>query len=812
MQPLIFLEGPPGYVGTPPACQRMECRNNIDCPLGQKCVKGICDKGTQPECPGQCGANAECVVSPTTSDPICVCPPGTTGNPSVQCYDPTAPPTSFISPSPSWGDPCNPNPCQAPAECHLVQGSRACVCPSGFTGDPSNCVPMTTVPAFPSSSSTAAHPFQCIHDGDCKNGENCISGRCEDMCNGICGYNAICEPAYQRSYRSIASRGKLLRATQPDLGCMCPHGYEGNPYVSCTPIRTAPPPPQSTMPVQPDPVCFPSPCAEMADCVPINGAAVCKCHPGFEGNPYQECRQSIFAPSPVDDRTTVPRPTQAHVSPVSPNELDYQGHSWGHHTHIGDTHSREHFPSSHQPPIHQEYDRAHASPPSERGFSSRQPPPPPTPQHTEPPYPPVQQTTQYADKPLIPSPHPSRIYDHDQGLVTVGFVPSSVYPTNGHALDTPTPKTLNPPMSPLSPVTPTRMFDQEQGSVTFGFLPSTLYPSNGQTADTPPPQTLNPPMSPMSPILPSNDDRDECTFKNPYADYDMDSCGVGHRCERDFHGVKKCVCISPFDCVGPTSVYAGNRCHTSRDCLLSEHVCVNETCRNPCSPEFSPCAGIAFAECRVIEGNVLCTCRRGYVGNPGSGLDCRPKRFVLPSGSIYPTNAKKYLIHGGHHNASSDFIINLSHFNRHNISRPRNNSMGDFDSSDSDSIINESGYEDDDIIISSGTSSPPGQGSTSLRHHRRHDTNHLTETDGTSKLGSCGFGSGHDCDEKSHCRVLNGTPMCVCKVGYHGKYPNCKPECEKNDDCPDTMACQYLQCIDPCIEEKLFCAENAFCR
>lgn len=67
-----------GYVGAPPNC-RPECIINPDCPSQQACLNNKC----RDPCPGSCGTNAQCqVVSHAVT---CVCSPGFTGNPFIQC-------------------------------------------------------------------------------------------------------------------------------------------------------------------------------------------------------------------------------------------------------------------------------------------------------------------------------------------------------------------------------------------------------------------------------------------------------------------------------------------------------------------------------------------------------------------------------------------------------------------------------------------------------------------------------------------------------------------------------------------------------
>lgn len=709
----------------------------------------VCDQGFDPNCNDKCGHFAECRIVPGTNDPVCQCPSGTTGNPLVVCTSLTG--SGDVSPTGSWGDPCNPNPCQSPAECRVVQGNRACVCPPGFYGDPSNCI-TTTAAAFPPPGSTGGARYEpCRHDGECRPDENCVEGRCQDLCNGICGYNAICEPPYQRKYRSIMSTaGSGKTKHDAEVRCSCPPGHEGNPYVSCIPIRNPPPPspgavPSATSPADP---CFGSPCGRLAECTPYNNAPLCRCPQGFSGNPYVECRYPTLSPSSQgptsDDAFTKPFPGKA--TPISPDELDFQGHSWGHHTDLNlNNEERNFIPQS---PTRDNRNRDQFEPTVAAGsrFNSRPP---------------------FRDKSFPPPPTSSHIYDE---------TPPSFPPSSSSSFSSQRPY----PPTDLSP------------------------------GETPTPKTLGRPMSPLAPIPPPWDDRDECSFRNPYADYDMDSCGVGRRCERDFRGIKRCVCISPFDCTGPTSIYHRGKCQTNRDCLLSDHICKNGTCVDPCSSRYSPCAGVAFAECRVIEGNVLCMCRRGYVGSPASGLDCRPKRGLSSSSDVFPSSVALKDRFGNRHllvkflNGTDQMVdVDSDNFynNGYNISggnggiwtntnndtsssndddeESNNVREGSFTGSDSESYdSNKDNSNDDDeegdVIISSGSTktSALGTGGTSNRHHRRHDKNHVgleiekeTKQEVDLLYGHCGFGTGHNCDEKSHCLVVNDRPVCVCKTG-----------------------------------------------
>lgn len=70
----------PGYFGNPYEGCRPECTVNTDCPSNRICQQNKC----QDPCPGTCGVNADCQT--INHAPLCICPPGYTGNPFQKCY------------------------------------------------------------------------------------------------------------------------------------------------------------------------------------------------------------------------------------------------------------------------------------------------------------------------------------------------------------------------------------------------------------------------------------------------------------------------------------------------------------------------------------------------------------------------------------------------------------------------------------------------------------------------------------------------------------------------------------------------------
>jgi len=50
---------------------------------------------------------------------------------------------------------------------------------------------------------------------------------------------------------------------------------------------------------------------------------------------------------------------------------------------------------------------------------------------------------------------------------------------------------------------------------------------------------------------------------------------------------------------------------------------------------------------------------------------------------------------------------------------------------------------------------------------------------------------------------------CSCQPQMIGSPPNCRPECNFNNDCPSELACKNQRCVDPCPG---LCGINASCR
>lgn len=144
-------------------------------------------------------------------------------------------------------NPCHPSPCGPNSQCKVTNNSPSCSCIPEFVGSPPNCRP------------------ECVTNNECEFNLACINNKCKDPCYHTCGNNAEC---------------KVISHTP---NCFCIPGYQGDPFVSCTPNVS----PVIAELINP---CIPSPCGANAICKERNGAGSCACLPNYLGNPYEGCR------------------------------------------------------------------------------------------------------------------------------------------------------------------------------------------------------------------------------------------------------------------------------------------------------------------------------------------------------------------------------------------------------------------------------------------------------------------------------------------------------------------------------------------
>lgn len=141
--------------------------------------------------------------------------------------------------------PCTPSPCGPNSICREVNEAPSCTCLEGYHGQAPNCRP------------------ECTSNEDCSSHLSCINMKCKNPCEGSCASNAECK---------VVSHSPI---------CLCPIGFTGDPFFSCTQLMTE---------IDLSTPCSPSPCGANALCKERNNAGSCMCVEGYIGNPYEGCR------------------------------------------------------------------------------------------------------------------------------------------------------------------------------------------------------------------------------------------------------------------------------------------------------------------------------------------------------------------------------------------------------------------------------------------------------------------------------------------------------------------------------------------
>lgn len=225
------------YQGNPYDGCRPECTLSADCQRNQACMRNRC---VDP-CPGTCGVNAVCEVS--NHIPVCSCIQGYEGDPFSSCR-PKPKDMEKVQQT------CSPTPCGANSQCRDVNNHAVCSCMDGYVGAPPQCRP------------------ECVVSSECSALQACVNKKCIDPCAGSCGIEARCE---------VINHSPI---------CGCPPGKTGDPFNRCLDIP--PPPPDQEKQIPRDP-CFPSPCGPNSLCKASASGPSCQCLPEFFGSP-PNCR------------------------------------------------------------------------------------------------------------------------------------------------------------------------------------------------------------------------------------------------------------------------------------------------------------------------------------------------------------------------------------------------------------------------------------------------------------------------------------------------------------------------------------------
>ncbi|XP_047739045.1 uncharacterized protein LOC108675679 isoform X3 [Hyalella azteca] len=326
----------------PLASVTIACSNSDDCDLKNSCINMFCYDVCSL---GICGEDADC--KPLKHRPVCLCPPGTTGNPQIRCtaistavhdtrppivfipapepkepiYPVSAPSSTFLPPltsqtplpffptSPTFIEPITDAPlpvgCTIETECKFDEKCVSALCAKTCSVTPCSEGSECRAVADHSAVCTLTRPIgvipECIVDTDCLDHQACVDTGCRDAClaNNPCAPNAVCKGENHRPQ------------------CYCPPGYVGNPHVSCK-LPELPTTPRPHDPVKPRPEClvdedcdlslacddgtcrdpctYKISCGFNAECLVTVHSPSCVCQTGFTGNPYVHCYPPTPAP------------------------------------------------------------------------------------------------------------------------------------------------------------------------------------------------------------------------------------------------------------------------------------------------------------------------------------------------------------------------------------------------------------------------------------------------------------------------------------------------------------------------------------
>lgn len=226
----------PNYLGDPQSGCHAECTINSDCPADKACFNSKCVNPCQAN---TCGINADCRVYDHTAN--CFCLHGFMGDAFIHCL----PNSPITDPKVT---PCQPSPCGFGTVCN-VYGNGVAICDPCSNENGYN--------------NPGCRP-ECLSNSDCEFSRACLGQRCLDPCVASCGQNALC---------TVINHSPV---------CSCPQGLYGNPFEYCsTPI--------SPIPSDTPATCDSIQCGSNTECREHNGALSCSCKKNYYGNPLIGC-------------------------------------------------------------------------------------------------------------------------------------------------------------------------------------------------------------------------------------------------------------------------------------------------------------------------------------------------------------------------------------------------------------------------------------------------------------------------------------------------------------------------------------------
>ena len=275
----VYCECISGYSGDPYNECRLDvfnvpkCTNDDSCDNNLKCYEGKC---IDPCEMNQACASSGALCRTINHRPICYCPPGYAGDPTVLCVKDECKQdkdcnVDSICLSNRCVDTCSVNnKCTRNAVCHSDNHSSQCVCSPGFSGDPYK----------------ACEAVQCIYNEDCASTLICSNNKCVNPCkrNNPCGLAQICDVIDHRIL-CTCENGFVMSL---DNHCENKLGKE----LSCS----------LDIDCADETACMTGKCTDMCDDDPCGINAICRmkhkggdamvtctCDNGYVGNPFEEC-------------------------------------------------------------------------------------------------------------------------------------------------------------------------------------------------------------------------------------------------------------------------------------------------------------------------------------------------------------------------------------------------------------------------------------------------------------------------------------------------------------------------------------------
>ena len=703
-------------------------------------------------------------------------------------------------------DPCSPSPC-GPGELCTVHGDNIALCDPCSAADAMynpNCRP------------------ECLSNSDCAFDKACLGQKCNDPCEGSCGNNAQCRVEHHRPI------------------CFCPSGLYGNPYEHCSRGESK----QES--------CDTIKCGSNTECRQQNGVLACVCKKDHYGDPLVGCRPQcvINTDCPVEKACINTKCQDPCIGVCGVNALCrvvnhaptcYCGHGMTGNAQIQCT-TQEYLPPIQQNPC----DPNPCGPNSKcrqtpdgvaicsciEGYKGM----PPACQA---------ECTINADCSLNKACINLKCIDPCPGTCGIGARCEVV---NHNPICSCPP---NHEGDPFLQCVERRRDDPEEPKQTNPCVPSPCGPNSicqvkgtRPVCSCAPNYVGSPPYCRPECVLSSECPADKACINEKCQNPCSNACGENADCHvvshsaycscrkgyegdafigcsevpRDIpvpvdpcnpspcaenaqcsvvNGAAKCTCIPPYF-GDPYSSGCRPECVLNSDCP-SQKACINQHCTNPCT-------GICGtnAQCIVVNHVPVCECQIGYVGDAFSGC----KKFIPPKPvdsnpceNCRPPSICRIV--GGRTTCSCP----EGYRGAPPACRPECSSNEECRRDQScenlkcvDPCRGHCGQNAKCQVINHKPfcSCNPGYIGDPF-------TQCSEKPRDVQPVHPC---QPNPCGPNSECREMNDRAVCSCITGMLGAPPNCRPECERDQDCPFDRACNRGKCVIACTGS---CGFNAYC-